>query len=336
MGALVVYDQTLGANFDSLDFRPFVSDVVDVDGSQSSITISLVDQPNVSLVLKGSFTYSADGESLTGGSVNSAELHGAGGALTMNFTPVQVLSLLDAVRSQPPAVFLENLLATKNNIQATPNADLLRGFGGDDNINGDGGADTMFGGPGDDALWGMNGDDYLRGDEGNDLIEGGDGFDDLNGNMGNDVIDGEGGDDWTVGGKDNDRLNGGDGGDIVYGNLGADTCSGGNGDDIVRGGQEDDEIRGGPGNDWLSGDRGNDTVTGDAGADIFHSFGEAGIDRVTDFTRADGDRVLLDPGTSYTVAQVDSDTVISMNGGGQVILVGVQMSTLTGDWISVA
>jgi serralysin len=74
-------------------------------------------------------------------------------------------------------------------------------------------------------------------------------------------------------------------------------------------------------------------VTGETGADIFHTFGEAGLDRVTDFNCAEGDRVQLDPGTTYRVAQSGADAVINMGGGGQMVLVGVQMSSLTGDWI---
>ena len=74
-------------------------------------------------------------------------------------------------------------------------------------------------------------------------------------------------------------------------------------------------------------------VAGGAGADIFHTFGDNGIDRVTDFSRLQGDRVMLDPGTTYTTAQVGSDVVITMNGGGQMVLVNVQLSSLTGDWI---
>ena len=73
-------------------------------------------------------------------------------------------------------------------------------------------------------------------------------------------------------------------------------------DDIVRGGQGDDLVLGGDGNDYVSGDRGSDTIIGGLGADTFHSFGGAGVDRVTDFRLADGDRVLLDPGTTYTLA----------------------------------
>ena len=52
-----------------------------------------------------------------------------------------------------------------------------------------------------------------------------------------------------------------------------------------------------------------------------------------DFSLAQGDRVQLDPGTLYTVSQVGADTVIDLNGGGQMVLVGVQMSTLTTGWI---
>jgi serralysin len=70
-----------------------------------------------------------------------------------------------------------------------------------------------------------------------------------------------------------------------------------------------------------------------AGADVFHTFGDAGLDRVTDFSLGQGDRVMLDPGAHYAVSQVGADTVIDMTGGGRMILVGVSMSTLTQDWI---
>jgi Ca2+-binding RTX toxin-like protein len=203
---------------------------------------------------------------------------------------------------------------------------------GDDLLTG-AGNDTLDGLTGADTIVEASGTNYLRGGEGNDSIVGGSGFDDINGNMGNDTCASGGGDDWVVGGKDNDSLVGSAGANLVYGNLGADTCDGGAGNDVVRGGQDADVLNGGEGDDYVSGDRGDDTVTGGAGADIFHSFGEAGVDLITDFNLAQGDRVQLDPGTQYNVFQVGADTVISMSGGGQVILVGVQMSTLTGSWI---
>jgi serralysin len=74
-------------------------------------------------------------------------------------------------------------------------------------------------------------------------------------------------------------------------------------------------------------------TTGASSADLFHGSQDAGIDRVLDFNLAAGDRVFLDPGTTYTLSQVGADTVIDMGGGHQMILVGVQLSTLTPGWI---
>jgi len=196
------------------------------------------------------------------------------------------------------------------------------------------GGDTLQAGAGNDTVTGgQNGANYLRGNDGDDSISGGAQFDDINGNMGNDTLHGNAGDDWVVGGKDNDLQFGDAGNDIVWGNLGNDTLNGGDGDDQVRGGQGDDVLDGGPGNDFVSGDRGNDTITGGAGADIFHTFSGAGIDKVLDFHISEGDRVMLDPGASFTVTQVGADTVIDMGAGDEMILVGVNMSTLTGSWI---
>ena len=227
-----------------------------------------------------------------------------------------------------------NGLAGDDVVYSRGGDDSVSGGDGHDNIGGDVGNDPVSGGVGDDQISDTEGSNYLRGDEGDDYIVGGSGFDDANGNMGDDTVFGGLGDDWVVGGKDNDSLDGGEGNDLVYGNLGDDTCDGGfRGDDTLRGGQGDDVLLGGRGNDFLSGDRDNDTLTGDLGADIFHTHGAAGIDRVTDFSQAQGDRVQLLPGTIYTTAQVGDDTVISMNGGGQMILVGVQLSSLTSGWI---
>jgi len=216
----------------------------------------------------------------------------------------------------------------------------LRGDDGDDEIYGGAGSDDISGGAGDDRIHGTwyidgpgPGANLLRGDGGNDEIWGAVGFDDINGNQGNDTAHGGAGDDWVVGGKDDDLLFGDAGNDLVYGNLGNDTDDGGAGNDTVRGGQGDDVLYGGAGDDYISGDRGDDTETGGAGADHFHGFGDAGTDKVLDFSYAEGDRVVLDLGTRYATAQVGADTVINMAGGGQMILVGVQLSTLGSDWI---
>jgi serralysin len=207
------------------------------------------------------------------------------------------------------------------------------GGAGTDTFLGNDAANTLRGGAGGDSIAGGAGQDYLRGDDGNDYIVGGADFDDIHGNVGDDVAYGGRGGDWVVGGKDNDRLFGEDDNDIVYGNIGNDTCDGGAGDDVVRGGKDNDSVSGGAGADWVSGDTGADTLSGGTGADIFHTFGEAGIDRVMDFSRAEGDRLQLLPGSTYTVSQSGADVLIDVAGGAQMVLVGVSLSSLTGDWI---
>ena len=196
-----------------------------------------------------------------------------------------------------------------------------------------GGDESILGGSANDIITWASGHTYLRGGAGDDSVQGGSGFDDINGNMGNDTAHGNDGDDWVVGGKDNDLLYGDAGFDIVYGNMGNDTVLGGDGNDWVRGGQGDDSVSGGAGDDWLWGDKGNDTISGGSGADKFHSLVGAGIDRVIDFNRAEGDQVILDGSPKYTLSQVGADTVIDMGNGDQMILVGVTYSTLSAGWI---
>lgn len=212
-------------------------------------------------------------------------------------------------------------------------ADTLNGNALANELSGNAGSDRIFGGGGRDTLDGGSGSNYLRGEDGDDSIVGGSGFDDINGNVGNDTASGGPGDDWVVGGRDNDRLFGDDGADLVYGNLGSDTLDGGAGADTVRGGQGDDVISGGAGADFISGDLGSDTLSGGAGADIFNSFTGSGIDRILDFNVLEGDRLQIAAGNTWTMAQVGADTVITLGPGDQVILVGVQASSLTGDWI---
>jgi Ca2+-binding RTX toxin-like protein len=197
------------------------------------------------------------------------------------------------------------------------------------------GQTDVEGGAGDDTVTGWSGGDYLRGNGGDDSIVGGAGFDDINGNKGADTINGDQavGSDWLVGGQNNDLITAHAGQNLLYGNLGNDTLHGGNGGDVLRGGQGDDSIAGGSGADFVSGDRGNDTESGGAGADVFHTSEDAGVDRVLDFNLAEGDRVQLDPGTLYTLTQSGADAVINLGPGSQMVLVGVQMSSLAPGWI---
>jgi Ca2+-binding RTX toxin-like protein len=280
----------------------------------------------------------------TGGTVQRILLFAGANIFEITDVAVSATALTGWALAGDTEAMKQTVFAGADTFTGSDQDELLRSYGGDDTLVGAGGRDTLDGGLGNDTVSGGAGNDslvegggtnYLRGDDGNDTIVGGGGFDDINGNMGDDSCVSGGGDDWVVGGKDNDTLAGSAGNNLVYGNLGNDSCEGGAGNDILRGGQQDDVLAGGAGDDYVSGDRDNDTVSGGAGADTFHSFGEAGLDRVLDFNRAEGDRVLLDPGTIYTVAQMGADTVISMGGGGQMVLVGVSMASLTDGWIVV-
>jgi serralysin len=302
------------------------------------------------------FTYD-DANRLTGGVVTGWEASIDNGSPTgleyfsfedFSVPATRIADWLATGDDDPPVPFPWPLFSGADSITGGPNDDDLWGGTGDDTILGGGGDDGIAGGY---AGTDRDGSNYLRGGDGNDTIHGADAFDDINGNAGDDQAYGGPGDDWVLGGQGNDKLLGddklwtgqgdnfsdlGEGADFVHGNLGDDTCDGGPGADTVRGGQGDDSLTGSAGDDWLSGDRGSDTLSGGAGADVFHSFGEAGLDRVLDFNRAEGDRVQLDPGTTYTVSQSGADVVIDMAGGARMVLAGVQLSTLSGDWIFTA
>ena len=297
------------------------------------------------------FTYDAFGDP-TGGTVTGLQETLNGQVLyQVTGTSIPVSSWVGWAEADDTLGAMMGVLGGADTFTGGVGSDTLAGFGGDDSMSGGSGDDLLNGGPafvggpdagnntisggaGNDTLGAANGANYLRGDDGNDSIVGGSGFDDINGNKGDDTIDGgSGGGDWLVGGQANDFITSHASDDILYGNLGNDTLTGGTGNEILRGGQGDDTIAAGDGNDWISGDRGSDTVSGGAGADIFHTFNGAGVDRVTDFHVSEGDRVQLDPGTTYTVSQVGADTVIDMGDGDQMILVGVQMNTLPSGWI---
>ena len=264
----------------------------------------------------------------------------AGGADTFDFSGYSQNQLIDLREG-----FFSNVGSLTGNVAVAQGAKIenaIGGFGADtingnalnNLIQGNAGADRVFSGAGNDTIEGGSGTSYLRGEDGADSIVGGSSFDDLQGNMGADTETGGLGDDWVVGGKDNDVLYGNEGSDIVYGNIGDDLCIGGDGNDTVRGGQGNDSIQGDAGADFMAGDRGDDTVAGGAGADQFHSFAGAGLDRVLDFNFAEGDRVLLEAGTAWSVAQEGADTVVTLGGGAdRLVLVGVDLSGLGEGWI---
>lgn len=164
-----------------------------------------------------------------------------------------------------------------------------------------------------------NGDDTVTGGAGDDTINGNIGFDSIAGGDGNDIV---------LGGLGNDFINGNKGSDFLFGD---------NGNDTVLGGQGHDNLMGGGGNDYLSGDAGDDVLTGGVGADIFNFRGGSGYDMVTDFNGAQGDRIWISASDAANfqalaskMSQVSTYTYIKF-AGQEIILSGVQMSSLTAD-----
>lgn len=296
---------------------------------------------DVDMRLHGSVLVYDGGQQLIEGQAHSLTFTSTGPApvslsIVINGLGQRVTAFTHWVDNDASSEALAAFLSGNDSLTGSAGADLIRTYDGRDVVIA-GGRDTVDTGRGDDVIHVRPGDveggTYLRGGEGNDWIAGGPGFDDINGNQANDTASGGDGNDWVVGGMAMDLLFGDAGDDLVYGNLHHDTCDGGAGADIVRGGQGNDVISGGSGNDYMSGDRGNDTIAGGSGADIFHTFSEAELDVVTDFIYGEGDRVQLDPGTTYTAEQMGFDVVISMNNGGRMILQNVLLSTLGPGWI---
>ncbi len=215
-------------------------------------------------------------------------------------------------------------------------AEAITGTAGDDVLASAGTAPTtsIYGGAGADTISGGSTYSYLRGEDGNDLIIAKAGFNDMNGNAGNDTIYGGPGSDWLAGGKDDDLLIAGSGpNQVLYGNMGNDSLVGGPGGDTLRGGQGNDTIIGGSGNDWIAGDKGDDVIYGGRGADSFHVFAGTGTDWIADFNSAEGDRVVLDAGLTYTVSYDGANMIISLNTGDRVVLAGVNPATV-GTWLA--
>ncbi|MGH6909248.1 MAG: calcium-binding protein [Phenylobacterium sp.] len=318
----------MAVNMDTLNINFFATGVVNVH-TDSQIVADYGGGDSDQLF--GEFDYAAPGL-LTGGSLNHIQEYLDYGLQfdinRLDFPVDTFIALLDTGDAQTAfaAIFFG-----ADKFKGSAFGDLLRSYGGNDTVAANGGYDTVFGGDGADTIDGGTGASYLRGDAGDDLILGGPDFDDINGNEGNDILYGRGGNDWVLGGKSDDTLYGESGDDIVYGNLGDDTASGGIGADTIRGGQGNDLIDGDEGDDWLSGDLGSDVLRGGPGADTFHFFAGAGVDRVLDFSA--GDRVQLDPNTTYRVEQLGNDTIVRIGATDQLILEGVRLAALPQGWI---
>lgn len=181
-------------------------------------------------------------------------------------------------------------------ITGTDEVDVLDGLAGNDELFAWAGNDVLQGGSGDDYMVGSFGDDEYYVDSVNDRVieNSNEGIDRITSQVtfnlelapnveelilaGTANIDGKGNslDNWIIGNEGNNNLEGAAGNDSLIGGAGA------------------DNLVGGAGNDTLTGGIGADRLTGGAGADrFFFTDPLEGADRITDFTKQQGDKILL-------------------------------------------
>jgi len=154
---------------------------------------------------------------------------------------------------------------------------------------------------------------------------------------------GGGADTVTASGTELTVVYGGSGGDLIitsgpaagefYGGRHDDVLWGCKGNDSLYGGRGKDDLFGAAGTDILKGGKGRDTLNGGAGADIFAFKGikDEGVDTVSDFQ--DGVDVLQIKGGNFAgleISQSRADTRITLSGGTEIVLLGIDQSQIDG------
>jgi serralysin len=181
------------------------------------------------------------------------------------------------------------------------------GLGGDaqgdrfvsiENVIGSNQADTLFGSEVDNLLRGRGGADQLNGGDGSDTAD----YATSKQAVGVSLLEslGLGGDATGDLYTSIENITGSAFGDELEGDGAINVLSGGKGGDTLFGGGDADRLKGGEGKDILTGGAGADRMTGGAGADTFRysATGDSGDffgpnDVITDFTRAQGDKIDL-------------------------------------------
>jgi Ca2+-binding RTX toxin-like protein len=197
------------------------------------------------------------------------------------------------------------------------------------------------GGGGNGVFAGTAGDDVISTGSGNDIVNSRDGNDQVFGQNGNDVIytgdgnsllDGANGNDGLTAGNGHNTLSGGNGNDVLTAGNGNNTLSGGNGNDTLTVGNGDNNLGGGNGNDTFYVGTGNNFLSGGNGSDTFMFGPDFGENVISDFGNNDqiqfsgvfaDFQALLDASQ-----QVGNDTIISLDDGQSITLVGVSVNSL--------
>lgn len=234
----------------------------------------------------------------------------------VEMTALEIVGVASTASTADDKALVAKLLGGDDRILLSEFKDTMNGFGGNDKMFGFGDDDVLIGGAGNDVLSGGDGKDVMNGDAGNDQLTGGNGDDLLDGGAGDDELFGNLGIDTASYAKATAavtvdlrltvaQVTGGAGSDTIQGveNVTGsglnDRLDGSKANNVLDGGAGRDTLNGYEGADRLIGGAGQDTLTGGTGADhfVFDSpiGGTAAIfDTVTDFNRAQGDRIVLD------------------------------------------
>jgi Ca2+-binding RTX toxin-like protein len=129
---------------------------------------------------------------------------------------------------------------------------------------------------------------------------------------------------FTGVGSGNDTVKTGDGGDQLAGAGGNDLLSGGGGLDALLGGAGADTLTGGNQADRLTGNAGNDVF-------VFARNANQGRDKILDFTNGE-DKIQIAGGSmadvKITSASAGASTLVTLDSGTQITLLGVSSATI--------
>jgi len=140
-------------------------------------------------------------------------------------------------------------------------------------------------------IFGNDGDNSLFGRGGNDLLEGNDGADFLSGGGGSDFLNYAKSSAGVTVNLATGKASGGDADGDRF--VSIENLAGSNFADRLTGSNGNNQLIGDEGKDVLAGGKGVDQYFGDGGADTFVFATGDGKDLVSDFSKADGDRINL-------------------------------------------
>ncbi|MGF6232299.1 Ca2+-binding RTX toxin-like protein [Inquilinus ginsengisoli] len=231
---------------------------------------------------------SAFGDHLTGNAADNVLTGGAGGDLLEGGGGIDTISYADSTAG------IVVSLATGQGAGGTAQGDRFSLI------------ENIVGGQGTDRLTGVSGANRLQGSGGNDILAGGSGADTLDGGTGIDLASYFG----AAAAVTVDLASGiGSGGDAAGDRyLSIENVNGGKAGDRITGTASGNVLNGFEGNDVILGGAGKDALGGGLGADIFaftaigDSVVGANADRITDFSRAQADRIDLSAIDASTAA----------------------------------